>query len=280
MPLPTTGPLSLSDIAAEFGGTPPHSISEYFGAASGVPGQGLAIGVGHFRGKSGMWQHTITANQQELNLRTYALANGWDGASAAEITVASGIYIWSDNTAVAGLDTGGAWPGGLTIINNGFIMGKGGDGGGQWLDASSNITLRAPTSGGPAINLTTNAQIDNTNGYIGGGGGGGAYNGTLSPGGGGAGGGAGGGIFKVYDGVSSTIINPIYCPPSDAFVPLGQPGTENFFAHRITPNVPAPFNTTNGGTVDNFVIYHQHPGHTGAGGAAGVTQSQTVSSGL
>lgn len=273
MPLPTTGPLSLSDIAAEFGGTPPHSISEYFGAASGVPGQGLAIGVGHFRGKSGSWQHTITANQQELNLRTYALANGWDGASAAEITIASGIYIWSDNTAVAGLDTGGAWPGGLTIINNGFIMGKGGDGAGDWLNASTNYETRTATSGGPAINLTTNAQIDNTNGYIGGGGGGGASSNYYHPGGGGAGGGAGGGVLRLLDTTTPGLnYNPIYCPQSDAFVPLGQPGSENFFSHLTTPNVPAPFNNTTNGLQDNIKFYHQHPGHTGAGGASGVTQ--------
>jgi hypothetical protein len=278
MPLPTTGPLSLSDIAAEFGGTPPHSISEYFGAASGVPGQGLAIGVGHFRGKSGSWQHTITANQQELNLRTYALANGWDGASAAEITIASGIYIWSDNTALAGLDTGGAWPGGLTIINNGFIMGKGGDGGGHWLDASSNITTRAATSGGPAINLTTNAQIDNTNGYIGGGGGGGGST-SAGAGGGGAGGGAGGGLFQVGSALGGNTYSPYYCPPSDAPVTPGQPGVENFFAHRVIPGTPpAPFNDyQNIGWADDVVIYQQHPGHTGAGGASGVLFTRSLS---
>jgi hypothetical protein len=153
-----------------------------------------------FRGVSGLFQHTITANQKELNLRTYLLGVGWNGFSSVEVVIASGVYIWSDNTSVAALDMGGAYSGGLTLTNNGFIMGKGGAGGYVHTDE---VGFTAPTAGGPAMNLTGPITINNSNGYIGGGGGGGApLTGELTTtffvapaynaGGGGAGGGKGG----------------------------------------------------------------------------------------
>lgn len=39
MALPNQGPISLADIAAEFGGSTPHSLSEYYGVAPGIPNQ-------------------------------------------------------------------------------------------------------------------------------------------------------------------------------------------------------------------------------------------------
>ena len=41
MALPTAGnPISLSQIAAEFGGTTPHSLSEYYSAEASLPASG------------------------------------------------------------------------------------------------------------------------------------------------------------------------------------------------------------------------------------------------
>lgn len=51
MPLPTTGPISLSDIQNEFGGSNPISITEYYGIVSGIPTSGR-ISFSDFRGKS------------------------------------------------------------------------------------------------------------------------------------------------------------------------------------------------------------------------------------
>ncbi len=130
----------------------------------------------------GLFQSTISTNQKELNLRTWALANGWNGTAAATITVDSGVYIWSDNTSVAGMTIDGSWPGGITLVNNGFIIGRGGDGG----------YLGNANAGGPAISLGTSVSITNNSYIAGGGGGGGA--GSWGGGGGGAGGGSGGGF--------------------------------------------------------------------------------------
>lgn len=49
--LPITGPLSIGNIAAEFGGDAPHSLSEYHGAAPGVPTSG-EIKISDFHGKT------------------------------------------------------------------------------------------------------------------------------------------------------------------------------------------------------------------------------------
>lgn len=51
MGLPNTGQLSLADIQTEFGGTAPTAISEYYGAASGVPASGQ-ISISDFYGTS------------------------------------------------------------------------------------------------------------------------------------------------------------------------------------------------------------------------------------
>lgn len=201
MPLPLTGPLSLAAVNLELGRASDATISLGEPAVRGLAGIATGpISKADLRGKSASFAHTITTHQLQLNLRSYLLAQGWDGASSVELTVAAGIYIWSDNTAIPALDMGGAFPGGLTLINKGFIMGKGGDGG--YLQ-SNRTTYVTPTPGGPAITLTGPISIDNAAGYIGGGGGGGAGQSgkpefifsrvTLySPGGGGAGGGRGG----------------------------------------------------------------------------------------
>lgn len=51
MTLQSSGQISLADIATEFGDTAPHSMSEFYGAASGIPTSG-AISIGDFYGAS------------------------------------------------------------------------------------------------------------------------------------------------------------------------------------------------------------------------------------
>ena len=52
MALPASGAISMLDVAGEFGGATPHSISEYYSAASGVPASGT-ISLSDFHGTSG-----------------------------------------------------------------------------------------------------------------------------------------------------------------------------------------------------------------------------------
>lgn len=191
MALQTTGAIKLSHVNVELtlasntlisiGGTESRLLS---GISSG------AASMSNFYGRSYIFYGTISTNQKELNLATWAAANGWTGEFPAVITINAGVYIWSDNTAVAALTTG-VFPRGLTIINNGYIMGRGGNGGlGNSGPASSGF------EGGPAISLGSSVTLSmaGTTSYIGGGGGGGGGN-AWGGGGGGAGGGPGGSSF-------------------------------------------------------------------------------------
>lgn len=160
---------------------------------------GTSVSMSNFYGTQYVFYATIDTNVQEINLETWAKFYGWNGIFPAVITINPGVYVWSDNTAVAALTTG-TFPRGLTIINNGFIMGKGGAGGTATpltnTDGSRYVLNTPPQAGGPAIFLGANTTINMSgdNSYIGGGGGGGA--GMVGAGGeinGGGGGGAGGG---------------------------------------------------------------------------------------
>lgn len=191
MALPASGPISLSNVDVELGQSPTALISLNDANVRGlfvVPSGSISLSHGY--GKSSAWSATISSHQQNLNLRVWALNNGWNGSSAATITVAGGVYIWSSTTLDAGLTTG-IFPGGLTIINNGYIIGMGGAG------AGSQSTAQNGQAGGPAITLNTNVSIQNNSYIAGGGGGGGAFGSTsCAGGGGGAGGGAGGSGFN------------------------------------------------------------------------------------
>ena len=108
------------------------------------------------------------------------------GKSDITITVNSGVYLYATSNSNAGLSLlGGGTGDTITLVNNGFILGQGGEG-------FKAPTQTAPTAGGTALSLAFNTTVNNTNAsaYIAGGGGGGG--GGDAGGGGGAGGGNGG----------------------------------------------------------------------------------------
>ena len=208
MALQSSGQISLLNVATEFGGSAPHSLSEYYGAAAGIPSSGT-ISLSNFYGTSSSFAFTLSSSQENWNLRSAALASGWDGTAQLVVNISSGVYVWSDDTATAGLIVSGAFPGGLIVNNSGFIMGRGGNG----------AIYTTGNAGGPGVtvSLTSGSATFNNqpSGYIGGGGGGGGAANVYYGGGGGAGGGyaglnyekAGGAIGQVgqgYGGVSFT----------------------------------------------------------------------------
>jgi len=219
MALPASGAIRMgADIGVELGNTATSMIS--IGATAprtlaGVPSGAIRVAA-DFYGKSSSQSFTITTNQQELNLRTYLLANGWNGASQALVTINPSVYIWSDSISTAALTITGSFPGGVQITNNGYIIGRGGNGGLSY-QQNSDTSVKIGQSGGPAISLGVNATIINNSGaYIAGGGGGGGSGGYYSPfvnswagsGGGGAGGGTGGftEILSIYAGGSGGAV--------------------------------------------------------------------------
>jgi hypothetical protein len=189
MTLPV-GTISLADVNTELGYSSTALISlndANVRALAAVPsGQ---ISMSDLQGKSNNFFGTISTNQTNLNLRTWALANGWNGSSPATVTINAGVYVYSTILGGAGITISGSWPGGITLINNGYIHGRGGNGG---LYTGNGAAVG--TAGSNAISLGVNATITNNSGaYIAGGGGGGVT--YYSGGGGGAGGGNGGTVY-------------------------------------------------------------------------------------
>lgn len=195
MVLQSSGSISLGDINVELqrNRTSTISLSESDVRLLAKKSAGI-IKSSDLYGKSYIFTATIDVNVQEINLETWAKFYGWNGIFPAVITINPGVYVWSNNTAVPALTTG-TFPRGLTIINNGFIMGRGGNGGDG--AGNNNVTGNLPgQAGGPAITLGSNTVINmaGANSYIGGGGGGGGGS-EWGAGGGGAGGGSGGNSY-------------------------------------------------------------------------------------
>jgi len=131
---------------------------------------------------------TYSTNTTQTTLNVSTLAGYRAGSTDVTITVNSGVYVYSTDTATPALTITGAATGDtILLVNNGFILGMGGTG------ASGNQLNQtiAATAGGPAMSLGFNISITN-NSYIAGGGGGGG--GAI--GGGGAGGGPGGDLYR------------------------------------------------------------------------------------
>ena len=154
------------------------------------------------------FKRTITTNQTNLNIRTYAVNNGWNGSDAVAITINSGVVI-SGNTAgdsTAACTISGSFPNGVSLINNGIIIGRGGTGG----NGGNGGTGGAGGSGGTALSVSVNAMVDNNGSLIGGGGGGGGGGGAtardlLNTGtDSGKGGGGGGGRSSNFNSVPGT----------------------------------------------------------------------------
>ena len=60
MAIVSSGAVSLSDIATEFGGTAPHSMSEFYGVASGVPASGEIKLASDFYGTANSFTTTLS----------------------------------------------------------------------------------------------------------------------------------------------------------------------------------------------------------------------------
>ena len=201
MTLPVSGTISLNDVNVELGNSPTALIDiggaevrTLFGVASG------AISMSDGYGKSDIIKLTSSGTLYNLNLFT----------AFGSPTVA-GNYEWTNNGDIRS-STGtwavltGTFPVGstLTIINNGYIRGRGGNGGNDGLTGSA---------GKIALYMQYPMTLYNAGGYIygGGGGGGGCVRSGKIPhttcGGGGGGSNAGAGGIGDTNGSAGTLIS-------------------------------------------------------------------------
>ena len=191
MALQTSGAISLNDIHVEGGGSTgtSASINEsqirdlIFKASGSQMSFSDWYGAGRTNGLFAL---------QEIRVSDYISSGG-------TFTIPSGAWVWSDDTTTAALTINIS----CTVINNGYIIGKGGAGG-------SNISLNG-ANGGPAISVTTSGVsiLNQSGAYIAGGGGGGSAtsDGTGASGGGGGAGGGNGGTGNTYTGETGGAIN-------------------------------------------------------------------------
>ena len=185
MALQTSGAISLNEIHIEAGGSSGTQVSindsdvralinkasgaqmsfnEWYGASA----ETVLTSAGTVNGQ---------AQRKEITVSSFISSGG-------TLRIPSSIWVWSDSTSTPALTIDIS----CTIINEGKIIGKGGNGG----HASNTYSIRSGKVGGPAIKINsgvTGVTITNSSGaYIAGGGGGGGAQG-FNGGGGGAGGG-------------------------------------------------------------------------------------------
>jgi hypothetical protein len=147
-----------------------------------------AISLSDFYGKSNVTTIDINANHSQYILSPAVVPDYVAGETKVQLNIGTDVYLFSTNINVPALLVEGFVPGDeVTIVNDGYIMGMGGQGG--QTDAFPPYAIGEP--GGPAISLAFSVTIEN-NRYIAGGGGGGSGGVDYGAGGGGAGGGKGG----------------------------------------------------------------------------------------
>ena len=179
--LPDSGELDMTDISGEFGGTAPHSLSEYYRGATpslttsnntSVPTSG-AISISDFYDCIGEVHYTISSHATHFHC-AHAFGSDWTSTVPKRLYINTGVTVGA--TSGAALNISASMGGTLVVHNSGSIEGFGG---------------AAGADGGNAIDAvsTTGVTIENNSGAtIYGGGGGGGTGGTGGTGGeGGAG---------------------------------------------------------------------------------------------
>ena len=201
MTLNSSGPISLAgsttgqSIAIELGQSTTGQISLNDTAVRTLAGvsSGAIIMPTNFYGKSNRAtiSYTFSSSTSNASLNVTSISGYVAGKSDITVTVNSGVYLWASTTSNYGLTlTGGASGDTLSLVNNGYIIGCGGNGG---------------SSAGPALSLGFSTSVTN-NSYIAGGGGGGYAPGSCYGGGGGGAGGGGGTGGPGYGGGSGGSI--------------------------------------------------------------------------
>ena len=242
MTLPASGVIYLSQVDTELGRAASAQIDMNESAVRtlfGVPSGTIYMSNGYGKsagGGGGTVTITVVSSIKNFNVWNNRLASQHGGAvtvsgtyasnSTVNVVVNSGVVIGSTSASSYAFDTGAGWSGSntLTLTNNGYITGRGGDRGrgGSGTSSGANITGGNGGGGGPAMYLQRAISITNASGYIysGGGGGGGAAGGWNHGYSGGGGGGSSHPVATTYwnhgnnytRGGDALLNGPIYGP--------------------------------------------------------------------
>lgn len=216
----------MNTIVAEFGGTAPHSLSEYYRGGGLVPNTPVnsaiptsgQIAMGNFYGSANRSTVALTISSNTYNYDVYANRGpGYvAGATDLTVTVNPGVTVGSTSTGAFAMLVPSAFNPGdtVTIINNGTIQGMGGQAGnGGPVNLGSASPGGGGSPGGSALYVNRPTIVTNNGTLAGGGGGGGGGGGAgystpkqlAHAGGGGGGGGSG---FNGGGGGSGGVANP------------------------------------------------------------------------
>jgi hypothetical protein len=197
-----SGQISLGDVNTELGLSPTAVITMNDAAVrtlAGVGGSGTPISMQNLQNKSNRVtaSATIGSNTSNYTLDTAKAPGYSSGKTDMTLTISPGIYVSSGSTGSYALTVNTSWNAAdtVTIVNNGIIIGRGGNGG----SGSQGNPGGPGSSAGPALLVQRAITMNNLNRIAGGGGGGGAGGGTTEvapepPSAVCAGGGGGGGI--------------------------------------------------------------------------------------
>lgn len=234
MPIPGPGTaISMTTIATEFGGTVPHSLSEYYrggGLVPNTPGNAAiptsgTIAMSNFYGSANRVAVNLTISGNTYNYDVFANRGPTyvPGTSDITVTVNPGVTVGSTSVpAYAMLVPSGFSPSDtVTIVNNGVIQGMGGSGGtGGAVPGPAGQQPGSPGGGGGNAIFVNRPTVITNNGTVAGGGGGGGGGGSalfvVNPknstnrGGGGGGGGAG---FNGGGAGAGGVVAPVWPAP-------------------------------------------------------------------
>lgn len=178
MTMNSSGPISLAGTTAgvsieiENGGSGTSTISLNDSAVrtlAGVPSGAITMPT-NFYGKANQFNYTISSNQTNFCMRAGAVSAGWNQSSKLAVTINSGVILSANSTGAFGMYIQGSFPGGVSLKNNGVIVGVGGNGGaGCSLSGGGGGGAQA----GPGLYIRSGITICNASGIIAGGGGGG-----------------------------------------------------------------------------------------------------------
>jgi hypothetical protein len=256
-----SGQISLNDVNVELGipGTTVITMNDAnVRTLAGVGGSGTTISMQNLQNKSNRVtaSATISANTSNYTLNTAKAPGYSSGKTDMTLTISPSIYVSSSSTGSYALTVDTSWNVGdtVTIVNNGIIIGRGGNGGGGGWLASFPTFPGSPA--GPALLVQRALTLNNLNRISGGGGGGGggAYISvpvgkvTESREGGGGGGGIGVGSGGTNPGAPTGTPGTLTSagPGASGKPSAGPGGAGGTYGSSGTPGTPTPGNYSGG----------------------------------